>query len=89
MKHFDKVKVKLGFSLSIKLYKKGQLVERTHTHTCISTETRYRQRESQIEDLAEKTEELTDRVTELPGSKKTAQEAAAEETVLPYEIQYS
>ena len=30
------------------------------------------ERESQTKDLAEKTEELTDRVTELPSRKKTA-----------------
>ena len=29
-------------------------------------------RDSQTEDLVEKTEELTNRVTELPGRKKTA-----------------
>ena len=49
-------------------------------------------RESKTEDLAEKTEELTYKVTELLGRKKTAQaaqEAAAEEAVLPYGILYS
>ena len=46
-------------------------------------------RESHTEDLAEKTEELTDRVTELPGKKKTAQEEVAKEVVLPYGISYS
>ena len=47
-----KVKVKLGFLLYLKLLKRDQLVERTHT--CIPTETG---RESQIEDLAGKTKE--------------------------------
>ena len=47
------------------------------------------ERESRTEDLAEKMEELTDRVTELPGRKKTAQEIVAKEVVLPYGILYS
>ena len=34
-------------------------------------------RESQTKDLPKKTEELTDRVIELPSRKKTAQKAAA------------
>ena len=46
-------------------------------------------RESQTKDLAEKMEELTDKVTKLPGRKKTAQEVAAEEAILPYGIPYS
>ena len=35
------------------------------------------------------TKELTDRVTKLPGRKKTAQEAATEEAILPYGIPYN
>ena len=61
-------------------------MERTHTLVF-----RQRQdtteRESRTEDLAEKTEELIDRVIELPGKTKTAQAAekeVVEEVVLPY-----
>ena len=48
--------MKLGFMLYLKLYKRGQLVERTHT--CNPTETGYSQEEkSQTEDLAGKTKD--------------------------------
>ena len=39
------------------------------------------EREIQTEGFAKKTEEITERVTEIPGRKRTAQEVAADEAV--------
>ena len=52
-----KVKVKLGIFLYLKLYKRDQLVERTHTLVFRQREDTDKETQSQTEDLAEKTEE--------------------------------
>ena len=49
------MKVKLGFTLYLKLYNRGKLVERAHT--CIQREIGYRQGEIQSVDLARNMED--------------------------------
>ena len=66
------MKVKLGFSLYLKLYKKGQLVERTHTLLFQQRQDTDRERKSNRR-FSWEDEEASNRITKLTSKTELAQ----------------